>query len=47
MVENESLFVTYQAAKVPTRVVLTIVIHRLIGIDLRINEAYYSDMMKR
>jgi hypothetical protein len=44
VVENESLIVTCQAAKASTRVMHTVVIHKLVGIDLRINEAYCSEM---
>jgi hypothetical protein len=42
VVENESLIVTCQTAKASTRVMHTVVIHKLVGIDLRINEAFCS-----
>ena len=44
MVENESLFVTCQTAKALTRVIHTVVIHRFVGINLKINEPHCSDM---
>ena len=43
MVENESLFVTCQIAKAPASVMHTIVINRLVGLDLKINEAHRSN----